>query len=166
MDRTKSSDQSRSAGLCLIKPDSASFAPKSILTENVNVILGASMKRDMDLARAILIALNNDESTFDGGPLELDVPDCAPDVYSYHVMLLHDAGLIYAFDHSGDSYSNWLPAYLTWEGHEFLEAAKDDTRWNYATGYLKEHGGPMAFSFLKTLLTDYAKRKLFGPTSA
>jgi hypothetical protein len=124
------------------------------------------MKRDVDLARSILIAIAADESTFDGGPLRLSIPDCAPDVFSYHVMLLHQAGLIHAFNFSGDSFSNWEPAYLTWEGHEFLEAAKDDTRWNQATTFLKDKGAPMIFDLLRSLLVDYAKRKMFGPTSA
>ena len=116
----------------------------------------------MDLARSILIAL--EDAPFDGGPLAFDMKGCAPDVFSYHVMLLHQAGLIYAFDFSPDESTDWRPAYLTWEGHEFLEAAKDDTRWNHAKSYLKEHGGPMMFTLLKTVLVDYAKRKLLGPT--
>jgi hypothetical protein len=122
------------------------------------------MKRDMDLARSILIAL--EDAPFDGGPLRLDISDCAPDVFSYHVMLLYQAGLIHAFDFSGDTFSDWQPAYLTWEGHEFLEAAKDDTRWNQAKTFLKDSGAPMIFDVLKTLLVSYAKRKMFGPTSA
>jgi hypothetical protein len=122
------------------------------------------MKRDMDLARSILIAL--DDAPFDGNPVRITIPDCASDVFAYHVMLLHQAGLIHAFDFSSEDFADWRPAYLTWEGHEFLEAAKDDTRWNHAKNYLKENGGPMVFSILKTLLTDYAKRKLFGPTAS
>ncbi len=122
------------------------------------------MKRDMDLARAILIAL--EDSPFDGGPLMLTIPNCAPDVFSYHVMLLHQAGLIHAFDFSPEAYADWRPAYLTWDGHEFLEAAKDDTRWNQAKTFLKDNGAPMIFEMLKTLLVSYAKRKMFGPTSA
>jgi hypothetical protein len=122
------------------------------------------MKRDMDLARSILIAL--EDAPFDGGPLTLTMPNCAPDEYSYHVMLLHQAGLIHAFDFSPDESADWRPAYLTWEGHEFLEAAKDDTRWNQAKTFLKDKGAPVMFDVLKTLLVDYAKRKMFGPTSA
>ena len=121
------------------------------------------MKRDMDLARAILIAL--EDAPFDGGPLRLDIQDCTPDVFSYHVMLLHQAGLIHAFDFSGDTFSNWQPAYLTWEGHEFLEAAKDDTRWNRAKTYLREQGSPMIFEILKTLLLSYVNQKVFGKPS-
>jgi len=118
------------------------------------------MIRDMDLVRAILIAL--EDAPFDGGPLTLTLPNCAPDEYSYHVMLLHQAGLIHAFDFSSDSYADWRPAYLTWDGHEFLQAAKDDTRWNRAKSYLTEKGSPMIFEVLKTLLLGYVNQKVFA----
>lgn len=123
------------------------------------------MKRDMDLARSILVALEATDSPFDGGPLQLDIPDCAPDVLSYHVMLLHQAGLIHAFDFSPDGFSDWRPAYLTWDGHEFLEAAKDDTRWNQAKTFLKDKGAPMVFEVLKGLLLGYVNQQLFGKPS-
>lgn len=119
------------------------------------------MKRDMDLARSILIAL--EDAPFDGGPLRFEMKGCAPDVFSYHVMLLHQAGLIYAFDFSPDESTDWRPAYLTWEGHEFLEAAKDDTRWNRAKNQFKEKGMPMVFEVLKSLLVSYAKQAVLGP---
>lgn len=123
------------------------------------------MKRDMDLARSILIAL--EEAPYDGFPiLRFTIPDHSDNEVSYHVMLLHEAGLLRAFDVSADDSGMWLPAYLTWDGHEFLEAAKDDTRWNQAKTYLKDNGAPMIFDVLKTLLVSYAKRKMFGPTSA
>jgi hypothetical protein len=157
-------------GLCLIKADSVSFAPKSILTDCAmrdirsqprRTIKGTQhMKRDMDLVRLILIAL--EDAPFDGGPLSLTIPDRNQDELSYHVMLLHQAGLIHAFDFSGDSFVNWQPAYLTWEGQEFLEAAKDDTRWNRAKGYLAEKGSPMIFEVLKALLLGYVNQKVFG----
>jgi hypothetical protein len=118
------------------------------------------MKRDMDLARAIMLKL--EDEPFDGGPTKLTNPDYPDNEISYHVMLLHDAGLIHAFDFSGDGHPNWQPAYLTWAGHEFLEAAKDDTRWNRAKNYLKEQGSPMLFEVLKTLLVSYVKQKVFA----
>ena len=122
------------------------------------------MKRDMDLIRNILIAL--EDAPFHGRPLTIKHPDHSPDEISYHVMLLHQAGLIHAVDHSGDEFVDWYPEYLTWQGHEFLEAAKDDTRWSRAKNHVKEKGGPMVFDVLKSLLVSYAKQAVFGPADS
>jgi hypothetical protein len=119
----------------------------------------------MDLIRSILIML--EDAPFDGGPLEIQpVPDHPRDEISYHVMLLHEAGLIHAFDLSTMGGTDWQPAYLTWAGHEFLEAAKDDTRWNRAKRQFKDKGAPMVFDVLKSLLVSYAKQAVLGPADS
>jgi hypothetical protein len=121
------------------------------------------VKRDMDLIRNILIML--EDAPFDGGPLRIarKMSDHPPNQVSYHVMLLRDAGLIYALDFSPDESTDWRPVCLTWAGHEFLEAAKDDTRWNRAKNHVKEKGGPMVFDILRSLLVSYAKQAVLGP---
>ena len=106
-----------------------------------------------------------EDAPFDGGPLRVKNADHPADEISYHVMLLYQAGLIHAFDFSGDEFTDWRPAYLTWQGHEFLEAAKDDTRWNRAKSQFKEKGVPMVFDVLKSLLVSYAKQAL-GPAGS
>ena len=93
-------------------------------------------------------------------------PDHDENEVTYHIMLLHEAGLIHAFDMSGDEFARWYPAYLTWEGHEFLEAAKDDTRWNRAKNHVKDKGVPMIFDILKSLLLGYAKQQVLGQGDA
>ena len=119
------------------------------------------MKRDMDLVREILFAL--EDAPFNGDPIELTIQDYPHDEVSYHVMLLHEAKLIYAIDETlGEGDISWQPVYLTWEGHEFLEAAKDDTRWNRAKTQLKQKGVPMIFDIFKSLLLTYANQTLFG----
>jgi hypothetical protein len=121
------------------------------------------MKRDMDLIRSVLIIL--EDAPFNGAPLKIRHPDYPADQLSYHVMLLHEAGLIHAFDRSGGEFVLWEPVYITWQGHEFLEAAKDDTRWNRAKNHFKEKGVPLMFDVLKSLLVSYAKQAL-GPANS
>ena len=55
------------------------------------------MKRDMDLARLILLKI---EQTADDPRswINLEVPDYTPAEVSYHVMILNEAGLIDACD--------------------------------------------------------------------
>lgn len=50
---------------------------------------------------------------------------------SYHVMLLHESGLLKATDSSDFGEFDWKQC-VTYEGHEFIEAAKSDTVWHKA----------------------------------
>jgi hypothetical protein len=119
------------------------------------------MKRDMDLVREILIAI--EDAPFDGGPLRLMPPaNYSPDQVAYHIMLLHQAGLIFAFDFSTDVAPDWRPGYLTWEGHEFLNAARDGGRWSRAKTLVLEKGGGLVFEILKEALVYEMKKRVFG----
>jgi uncharacterized protein DUF2513 len=119
------------------------------------------MKRDMDLVREILIAIEN--ALFDGGPLQLTPPEnYSPDQVAYHIMLLHQAGLIYGFDFSTDVAPDWRPGYLTWEGHEFLNAARDGGRWARAKALVLEKRGGLMFEVLKQALVYEMKKRVFG----
>ncbi len=119
------------------------------------------MKRDMDLVREVLIAL--EDAPFNGGPLKLTPPEqYSSEQVTYHIMLLHEAGLIRAFDFSSDEFPDWRPGYLTWEGHEFLNAARDSGRWSKAKTLVLEKGGGLVFEILKQVLLDQMKRRVFG----
>ncbi len=122
------------------------------------------MKRDMDLVRAILFAL--EELPFDGGPLELKIEGHSPEEITYHVMLLDEAGLIKAFDFSGDEFTDWRPSHITWAGHEFLNAARDSGRWNKAKALVKEKGGGIVFEVLKQVLLDQFKSHVLASGTA
>ena len=104
------------------------------------------MKRSMDLCRAILLHLEESDSS--SAPQCISVVGVSEDEVSYHVKLLADAGLIEALDFSDLSSSQWSPICLTWEGHEFLDAARDDTIWNKA----KAQAGDVPIQVLKELL--------------
>jgi hypothetical protein len=123
----------------------------------------AHMKRDMDLIRKILLAVELIESPRGAGPLRFDDYDDV-DV-SYHVMLLHEAGLIRARDDSGHGDFVWDPIRLTWAGHEFLDAARSETLWNKAKGLVLKSGSGLLFDVLKPLLTELIKESagLQGP---
>ena len=118
------------------------------------------MKRDMDLIRQILLFLE-DIDTFDT-PLKMSVEEFDQSIIDYHIYLLNQAGLIKAFDFSADEYSDWRASHLTWQGHEFLAVAKDDTRWNKVKTAVKKHGGSATFEVVKTLLSELLKEQMFG----
>jgi hypothetical protein len=41
---------------------------------------------------------------------------------------------------------------LTWQGHEFAEAARDETRWKKAMGMVADKGGSITLAVLQQLL--------------
>jgi exonuclease V gamma subunit len=118
------------------------------------------MKRDIDLIREILLALE-DAPEFDA-PLNLTIDGYDENEINYHAYLLDQAGLIKAFNFSADESSIWKASHLTWSGHEFLAAAKDDTRWKKTKAIVAKHGGNATFEVIKTLLTEAVKGQIFG----
>jgi len=85
------------------------------------------VKRDMDLIRAILLAI-------DGAPgAELrELPNF--DGYSheqvaYHARMLKQAGFVSAIDATTFDGEDYLELSLSWDGHEFLETVRDGELW-------------------------------------
>jgi len=109
------------------------------------------MKRNMDLCRAILLHL--EAQADNSAPQRISVDGVTDGEVSYHVKLLVDAGLIDALDFSDLTSSQWDPICLTWEGHEFLDAARDDTIWSKT----KAQAGDVPIQVLKELLIQTAR---------
>jgi hypothetical protein len=82
------------------------------------------MKRDMDLIRAILLEV--EKSTSPGG-CQIKVPGHSPEELYYNAQLAQEAGLIEASFLDNSSAFHVLR--LTYAGHEFLDAARNDTLW-------------------------------------
>ena len=51
---------------------------------------------------------------------------------SYHIALLDDAGLLHGQDRSAIGVFRWSAGALTWAGHEFVEAIRDESVWKEA----------------------------------
>ena len=56
----------------------------------------------------------------------------------------------------------WRAKRLTWAGHEFLEASRDDTRWEKAKEEVTGKVGGMVFEILKQVLIETARTSVFG----
>lgn len=114
------------------------------------------MKRDMELVRKILLAVedaDNDPMVW----IDLEIRGFSPHVVSYHVQRLTEAGLLEATDLSDDSGSDWRPSSLTWAGHEFLDAARNDTVWNKAMTTLKDKAATVPFEVVKAVVIQECK---------
>lgn len=112
------------------------------------------MKRDLDLCRTLLLAIEDDPTVT--GLKTYEVKGAGEEQVSYHVKLLYEAGLIEAHNGSGLNAFRWYPIRLTWQGHEFLDAARDDTRWNKAKAFAREKTGSLVFEFVKAALFKVA----------
>ena len=118
------------------------------------------MKRDMDLARSILLAIEaSDEEP--GQWIRLKLENRTDTDVSYHVMLLSEAGLIKARDLGTVGFA-WYPTRLTWQGHEFLDAARNNGLWERAKRIALDKTGGLSLELLQTVLIDLGKQAV-GP---
>ena len=109
------------------------------------------MKRDLDLCREILQALEAHPDRWHANrPMIEGRP---PGEVGYHLDLLAEAGLVAFVHRPGDRYRYGL----TWAGHEFLDAARDNTRWNRAKRILAEKTGGLSFVVLQELLVSLSR---------
>jgi hypothetical protein len=118
------------------------------------------MKRDMDLIRALAQFL---EDKPDDKPVEV------PPISGYselqikqHLLLMHEAGLIRCerirSTTDPERVIYVLAFGLSWQGHEFLDAARDETVWRKVTAEIKAKGLSVTFAVLQTLLLEAVKK--------
>jgi len=116
------------------------------------------MKLDKDLVREILLAIEASDQTPDSW-IDLAIDSHSEDEVSYHVMLLHEAGLIVAQDLCSMSDFDWRPKRLTIRGHEFLDTVRDGEVWR-RTKVGAEKAGVASIGFLLELGKAYGKQVL------
>ena len=113
----------------------------------------------MELIRQILLAIEKDGRGL--GIVDLEFADHDDEFVSYQVKLLAEAGLVTAIDCSTRAGLCWKPRSLTWTGHEFLDAARNDTIWNKAMSKLKEQAVSVPFEIVKAVVMQTCK-DMFG----
>src|SRR5207237_6844454 len=89
------------------------------------------MQRNMDLVRTILMRIEESQS---GGAEPFEIAGFTPEQVGYHSHIMMEEGLIEGVDvTTGHSKGpEIMPRALTWKGHEFLDLARDQKRWNQA----------------------------------
>jgi len=110
------------------------------------------VKRDMDLVRDILLRI--EENDFEGPDWRINsqFEGYSESEVMYHIGLLYKAGYIEAADGSAASGEFYEPTGMTWEGHDFLDAARNQTVWNSAKAAAAQYGGPIPLEVMKALL--------------
>ena len=134
------------------------------------------MKLDIYFAIRIMAAMeSSDKSVIEPKNQLLEGVDPEDEEYSYHCLMLSQAGLIeiwppsnkgmsiadpYRYIDEGiavasDSRINYehkiiaFPMTLTYDGHKFLETIRNEDSRNRIKAFLTEHGLPFAFSMVK-----------------
>ncbi len=113
------------------------------------------MKRNFDLIRKLLFFFEDrDQCDFIETPT---VDGFLPEVVSYHLRLLHDAGFLRCEpikSSTSDRVIRVLPFELTWEGHEFLDKVRSEGTWSKIKAYSKDKGLALSFA----IVSELAKR--------
>ena len=120
------------------------------------------MKRDLELIRKMVLAIEDAPS---GWAPDLKFEGYTHAQVGYHAYLLIDAGLAKGQDAStmGSEAPRGFISSLTWAGHEFADAARDETRWRKAMGVVQEKGGTVTIGVLTQLLVALMKGALGIP---
>ncbi|MGA2140057.1 MAG: DUF2513 domain-containing protein [Verrucomicrobiia bacterium] len=107
----------------------------------------------MDLIRLLLIHYEGEEKP--------DLSGYTRDQLNYHRNLLLEAGLAHGKALGGlAGISEVNITRLTWEGHEFLDAARNPTIWKKVLAASLTLGGGLTMPLAKALMAKYAKELL------
>jgi hypothetical protein len=113
----------------------------------------------MDLVRMILMRVEGSSSA--RAPQDLGIKAFVPEEIGYHVHIMMQGGLIEGC-HVSTMHSpgaEAVPRSLTWKGHEFLDLARDQERWNRAKAIMAKVGSA-PFSVWTRVLTDLLWKSL------
>ncbi len=115
------------------------------------------MKRNWDMIRDILTKLeefSNEEGRFN---LSRFSQDKHVEI-SYHMELLIEAGLVNGqmSEEFGPGPEDFFVNRLTWQGHEFLDAIRNDTVWQKTKKTFLSQGISMTFDLVKSFASDVA----------
>jgi len=118
------------------------------------------MKRDMELIRKILIAIEDYPEGYAPDPLKIG--GYSDEEIEYHAYLLIDAGLARGDVTTEIGRTSPMATIfkLTWSGYEFCQAAREDTRWKSAMGFVAEKAGSVTFAVLTELLASLMRKAL------
>jgi hypothetical protein len=118
------------------------------------------MKRDMDLIRNILLDLETSNGDFSTSALETE--QLSEVMIGHHIWLLKDAGYIVGVEtrELRDKLPIAMPICLTWKGHEFLAAARNDNVWHQTTRAIKTKIGAASMDVLMGMLERVAQQQL------
>lgn len=117
------------------------------------------MKRDMELIRKVLLAVQD-------GSSNVSIEGYSDDDLKYHRALAIEKGLVKGSTLRDGTRSTEVPAavtvtQLTWEGHDFIDAISSESNWQKVKDFLKDAGKEITLDTVK-----FAVGQIFGFGSA
>lgn len=116
------------------------------------------MKRDLELIRQLMLAIELKGDDFDADSIEIDGYD--PSQINYHLQLLVEAELAVGkvLNYLGSDRPTIIIKKLSWEGCSFLDDARNESVWQKTMKIVKDKGGSVSVGVLTQLLASVAKQ--------
>jgi Hypothetical protein (DUF2513) len=114
------------------------------------------MKRDMELIRALMLMIESQDQDDD---TNFEIAGYDGSQIDYHLELLIESKLILGEmrKYMGSSRPTPMIERLSWEGHEFLDNARNEPVWKEAMKTIADKGGSTTVGVLTQLLASVAK---------
>ena len=114
----------------------------------------------MNLVREILRRVEVEKGAYVKAPMEVEGYE--QEEVDYHVIRMREAGLLEAAwsDTSGSEKIFRRIGPLTWKGHDFLDAIRDDTVWNKTQSKVKSAVGSTSLEVIKAVAEGFARSSL------
>lgn len=117
------------------------------------------MKRDMELIRDLMLRLEEVPPGKHVEDAELLKPGEDTATVRAHLALLKEHGFIEAVISQAINVRGPAQVFvlgITWEGHEFIDAARNDTVWRKAKDQVSNIGGSVSLGVMQNLMTKIA----------
>ena len=137
------------------RKDRHSPAGARVILERVSKTPSA-VKMDMDLIRKLAEVVEMTEEAQDGIP---DVKGYSEREVDYHMVLMIEKGLVLG---TKDELGALGYERLSWEGHEFLNMARDEDIWEKTKAVVTSKGGSLSFEAVKIALSELTKLAVKG----
>jgi Hypothetical protein (DUF2513) len=116
------------------------------------------MKRDLELIRQLMLAIELKDTRFSTESIEIDGYDSSQ--INYHLQLLVEAELAVGkvLNYLGSERPTIVIEKLSWEGCNFLDDARNESVWQKTMEIVKDKGGSVSVGVLIQLLASVAKQ--------
>ncbi len=109
------------------------------------------MERNMDLVRLILLQIEKEYRSTALYDLKIDGYDI--ETVAYHCKILYEAKLISTYKgiYADNKLQDYAVGSLTWNGHDYLEKIRDNSRWGKIKKLIREKALPPTIEVIKML---------------
>jgi hypothetical protein len=117
----------------------------------------------MDLIRKILLAHEGHEHGYPPSPLLIE--GFSKEQIGFHVAIMAQGGLVNGIDitaANGDRSPNWISTGLTWEGYDFLDKIRDESRWEKIKKVTLERTGSLGFDTIRAVAGKLVAEAIAG----